>query len=48
VLNSLQGQVSPRINAIGTLVSVMSVALVLAAQAIMGLAASRPKQEVQG
>jgi spermidine/putrescine transport system permease protein len=41
VLNLLQGQVSPKINAIGTLVLVVSVALVLLAQRFVGLRAGR-------
>lgn len=41
VLNLLQGQVSPKINAIGTLVLVVSVALVLLAQRFVGVRAGR-------
>lgn len=42
ILNLLQGQVSPKINAIGTVVLVVSVALVLLAQRFMGVRAGRP------
>lgn len=41
ILNLLQGQVSPKINAIGTVVLVISVALVLVAQRFVGLRAGR-------
>jgi len=41
ILNLLQGQVSPKINAIGTVVLVVSVALVLLAQRFVGIRAGR-------
>lgn len=41
ILNLLQGQVNPKINAIGTIVLVISVALVLVAQRFVSLRASR-------
>lgn len=40
ILNLLQGQVSPKINAIGTLVLIISVILVLSAQRLLGVRAS--------
>ncbi|MBF5005808.1 ABC transporter permease [Diaphorobacter sp. NR2-3-3-1] len=42
ILNLLQGQVSPKINAIGTLVLLVSVVLVMLAQRFMGVRAGRP------
>ncbi len=41
ILNLLQGQVSPKINAIGTVVLVISVTLVLVAQRFVGVRAGR-------
>jgi spermidine/putrescine transport system permease protein len=41
ILNLLQGQVNPKINAIGTVVLVISVALVLIAQRFVGIRAGR-------
>lgn len=41
ILNLLQGQVSPKINAIGSVVLLISVALVLVAQRFIGMNASR-------
>lgn len=43
ILNLLQGQVNPKINAIGTIVLVVSVALVLVAQRFVGIRAGRTK-----
>ena len=42
ILNLLQGQVSPKINAIGTLVLLVSVVLVMLAQRFMGVHSGRP------
>jgi spermidine/putrescine transport system permease protein len=46
ILNLLQGQVSPKINAIGTLVLIISVILVLCAQRLLGIRAGarRPSE----
>lgn len=41
ILNLLQGQVNPKINAIGTMVLIISVALVLIAQRFVGFRATR-------
>lgn len=41
ILNLLQGQVNPKINAIGTVVLVISVALVLIAQRFTGVRTGR-------
>jgi len=41
ILNLLQGQVNPKINAIGTVVLVISITLVLVAQRFVGVKASR-------
>lgn len=43
LLNLLQGQVNPKINAIGTFVLAVSVALVLVAQCFIGFRAGRSK-----
>jgi spermidine/putrescine transport system permease protein len=45
ILNLLQGQVNPKINAIGTVVMVVSVTLVLVAQRFVGVKAGRRPQE---
>jgi spermidine/putrescine transport system permease protein len=45
ILNLLQGQVSPKINAIGTVVLAISVALVLIAQRFVGIRAGRRAQQ---
>jgi spermidine/putrescine transport system permease protein len=42
ILNLLQGQVSPKVNAIGTVVLAISVALVLLAQRFVGVRVGRP------
>jgi len=42
ILNLLQGQVSPKVNAIGTVVLVISVVLVLLAQRFVGVRVDRP------
>jgi spermidine/putrescine transport system permease protein len=41
ILNLLQGQVNPKINAIGTVVLVISIALVLIAQYFVGVRTGR-------
>jgi spermidine/putrescine transport system permease protein len=45
ILNLLQGQVNPKINAIGTVVFVISITLVLVAQRFVGVRAGAPKEE---
>jgi spermidine/putrescine transport system permease protein len=45
ILNLLQGQVNPKINAIGTVVLIISVTLVLLAQRFVGVRAGREEQE---
>jgi spermidine/putrescine transport system permease protein len=41
ILNLLQGQVNPKINAIGTVVLIISITLVLLAQRFVGVRAGR-------
>jgi spermidine/putrescine transport system permease protein len=43
ILNLLQGQVNPKINAIGTVVLVISITLVLLAQRFVGVRAGQPR-----
>jgi len=44
ILNLLQGQVNPKINAIGTIVLIISIALVLVAQRFVGVRAGKTSQ----